>query len=331
MIGLIIELALLNSSFCFAQIKGGRWTFENNGDDVSTWDNVDNNGSLSGSALYSGKDSGIQGDYYLSLDDSADYGAFTVPDQEELDFENEGLAISVWVFPVEGYDNPQYLFIKGERSGVVKTNNYALRVNNQYLELIAHSETGANKVARSSFKVVLDEWNFTAVYYDYDNSKLYMWNSNESAPIDTLDFNAPLFPNDNKLYVGTAGENGFKRFWGRIDDIRISNRVSDIIDNTTSTGFTESKYMYRNFTLNQNYPNPFNPNTAISYKLQATSFITLKIYDVLGNEITTLVDEVKEPGEYKVEWNATNIASGVYYLRLKAGNYTAVKKMLLMK
>ena len=59
--------------------------------------------------------------------------------------------------------------------------------------------------------------------------------------------------------------------------------------------------------------------------------VSLKVYDVLGNEVATLVNEVKEPGEYKVEWNAGSLASGVYSYRLTAGNYTEMKKMMLLK
>ncbi|MDZ7765932.1 MAG: hypothetical protein U5K00_16200 [Melioribacteraceae bacterium] len=101
--------------------------FENNGNDEASWDNVDNNGLPSGTALFSNVEPKIQGDYYLSLEDSANYGVFTVADQEELDFLDENFAASLWIYPVESYDNPQHLFLKGDRSGSVKTNNYALK------------------------------------------------------------------------------------------------------------------------------------------------------------------------------------------------------------
>ena len=92
------------------------------------------------------------------------------------------------------------------------------------------------------------------------------------------------------------------------------------------------------FRLEQNYPNPFNPTTAISYSLPFVkgrggvgSLVTLKIYDVLGREITTLVNEVKPPGEYKVNWNASDAASGVYFYRLNAGAFVNTKRMLLIR
>ena len=85
------------------------------------------------------------------------------------------------------------------------------------------------------------------------------------------------------------------------------------------------------YLLEQNYPNPFNPTTQIRFTLAAPAFVTLKIYDVLGEEITTVMNEHKPDGAYSVEWNGSGVPSGVYYYRLSAGNFTSVKKMLLMK
>jgi hypothetical protein len=84
-------------------------------------------------------------------------------------------------------------------------------------------------------------------------------------------------------------------------------------------------------SLSQNYPNPFNPSTSIKYKVGSIEYVTLKIYDVLGREAAVLVNEVKKPGEYKVEWNASQLVSGVYYYRLTAGSFSDTKKFVLMK
>lgn len=83
--------------------------------------------------------------------------------------------------------------------------------------------------------------------------------------------------------------------------------------------------------LNQNYPNPFNPATIIKYSIPGRSFISLKIYDVLGNEISTIVNEEKPAGSYEIEFAATNLPSGVYFYQLKAGDFIETKKMVLMK
>lgn len=85
------------------------------------------------------------------------------------------------------------------------------------------------------------------------------------------------------------------------------------------------------FNLQQNYPNPFNPTTTISYQLKKAGRVTLKIYDVLGNEIDVLVNEEKSAGSYKLTWNAVNLPSGVYFYQLQAGDFISVKKMNLLK
>ena len=85
------------------------------------------------------------------------------------------------------------------------------------------------------------------------------------------------------------------------------------------------------FKLDQNYPNPFNPSTTIKYSISKQSFVTLKVYDVLGNEIKTLVSEEISPGNYEVEFNSNILTSGIYFYKLQAGNFTQTKKMILLK
>ncbi len=85
------------------------------------------------------------------------------------------------------------------------------------------------------------------------------------------------------------------------------------------------------YSLSQNYPNPFNPTTTINYQIPEISFVTLKIYDVLGNEITTLVNEEKPSGYYEIGFNASSLASGIYFYSLQTGSFVETKKMVLMK
>ena len=88
--------------------------------------------------------------------------------------------------------------------------------------------------------------------------------------------------------------------------------------------------------LNNNYPNPFNPVTNISYSMVETGNVTLEVYNLRSQLVKTLVNDVKETGDYTVTWNGTDnsnklVSSGVYFYKMKAGNYTATKKMILMK
>jgi len=94
---------------------------------------------------------------------------------------------------------------------------------------------------------------------------------------------------------------------------------------------TDISSVPNSYFLDQNYPNPFNPSTKISYSLPEASFVTLKVYDMLGREIVTLVNEAKPSGKYEVEFNASELPSGTYVYKLTAGNYQTMRKMLLIK
>jgi hypothetical protein len=96
-------------------------------------------------------------------------------------------------------------------------------------------------------------------------------------------------------------------------------------------GVQDEETLPTEFALEQNYPNPFNPSTKISWQSPIGSQQTLKIYDVLGNQVATLVDEYKPAGKYEFEFLASALPSGVYFYQLKADEYTAVKKMILLK
>lgn len=85
------------------------------------------------------------------------------------------------------------------------------------------------------------------------------------------------------------------------------------------------------FILEQNYPNPFNPSTSIQYAISKRQFVSLKVYDILGNEVASLVNSEKPAGVYKVEWNANGFTSGIYFYQLHTEGYVETKKMILMK
>ena len=85
------------------------------------------------------------------------------------------------------------------------------------------------------------------------------------------------------------------------------------------------------FYLSQNYPNPFNPATAIKYSIPVIGFVTLRVFNIIGEEMAILVNEEKSAGNYKVEINSANLPSGVYFYRLQAGDFIQTKKMVLMK
>jgi 2',3'-cyclic-nucleotide 2'-phosphodiesterase/3'-nucleotidase/5'-nucleotidase len=85
------------------------------------------------------------------------------------------------------------------------------------------------------------------------------------------------------------------------------------------------------YVLNQNYPNPFNPVTTIRFGLPERNHVTLKVYNILGQDVATLVDEVKPAGYHIIHWNAEKLASGLYFTRMESGNKVRLTKMLLLK
>jgi len=98
-----------------------------------------------------------------------------------------------------------------------------------------------------------------------------------------------------------------------------------------STAVEDNNATVKDYSLQQNYPNPFNPTTTISYTVPAPSFISLKVYDILGKEVAVLVNEGKTAGTYNVKFDAKNMASGIYFYRLQAGSFLITKKLTLIK
>jgi len=121
----------------------------------------------------------------------------------------------------------------------------------------------------------------------------------------------PFLPSKNILVSDQTGLYVF-RFHKPTDVIDVSEQVNS-------------------FELYQNYPNPFNPSTKIKYSLNESSNVSIKVYDVLGNELAVLVNDFKPAGAYEVNFNGENLSSGIYYYTITAGNFTSTKKMMLLK
>ncbi len=109
-------------------------------------------------------------------------------------------------------------------------------------------------------------------------------------------------------------------------DEPIITATCNVVDVTSETSLIPN-----NFKLDQNFPNPFNPSTKISWQTPVSSWQTLKVYDLLGREVATLINEYKSAGKYEVEFNAASLPSGVYFYKLNAGEFIETKKMILMK
>ena len=147
-----------------------------------------------------------------------------------------------------------------------------------------------------------------------------------------------------KAYAGNTQDTAYyNKFWEIAKNFTIrlfknaSYRITCVIytawinaGGVTNLNISENRQP-ESFKLFQNYPNPFNPGTTISYTLPNSGNVTLKIYDILGDEVAILINEEKPAGNYEVEFNGNGLVSGIYFYQLKAGEFVQTKKMILMK
>jgi hypothetical protein len=315
-----------------AQNKGGRWQFENNGFDTADWDLYNDTGELQGEAVYDSLNP-VEGMHYLFLDTLFAHDFFRVEDSDELDFINEDIGISAWIYPIV-LNDVHYIINKGDNLPESRTTNYALRISKENnLEFLIRDASNQAQRVTSSFIIPLDQWTFIAVFIDYESKKVYMWNDKFSNPIDTLDFNFEFFANDDPLSIGTwytsaSGGSSVKDFQGRIDDVRISNQLNDVIITHISKPHNSGPNTH---IINQNYPNPFNSGTQISIELAYTEHVLLDVFDIRGRKVRTLINTTLNRGKHEIHFEPENLSSGVYVYRLKTPSFSQIKKMVLFK
>jgi hypothetical protein len=136
----------------------------------------------------------------------------------------------------------------------------------------------------------------------------------QSEPLNFVDIDDIYFAN-------------IEKGWAVGNNVILASFDAELISSAYEEHITQNLSFY----LSQNYPNPFNPSTTITYQIPELSFVTLKVYDVLGNEIATLVNEEKPAGRYEVEFDGTGLPSGIYFYRLQANDFVNTNKMILLK
>jgi hypothetical protein len=132
----------------------------------------------------------------------------------------------------------------------------------------------------------------------------------------SINLNAVCFVDSNIGYITGGGGTILKTVNGGIITDVEEKKIRGIIED---------------FSISQNYPNPFNPSTTVRYNIPEKSFVTIKIYDILGKEVATLINEEKPIGNYTVKFDGSGLTSGIYFYQIKAGNYVETKKMILLK
>ena len=127
------------------------------------------------------------------------------------------------------------------------------------------------------------------------------------------------------------GDHGDNYIWWGYDEANHPFYVATTLFGIETSVEQTSDQTPAEFKLTQNYPNPFNPSTIIKFAIPQSEFVTMKVYDVLGREVSTIVNQSLTAGSYEVNFDASNLAAGMYIYQIKAGNFVSAKKMMLLK
>ncbi len=152
-------------------------------------------------------------------------------------------------------------------------------------------------------------------------------------PTEKIIGRLPTFSQLNFVFWGVSKKIGYISISISIDNLCGIDSLGNVViyDNFDITGVPELEQIPKEFILFQNYPNPFNPVTIIKFSVPTSSQVSVKVYDLLGREVATLVNEYKITGDHEVQFNASNLPSGLYIYRLSGQNVNLTKKTMLIK
>jgi hypothetical protein len=160
------------------------------------------------------------------------------------------------------------------------------------------------------------------IYLKLLSNELVQNNGIEVSPVTiTFNYTAPSTAGADTIYATVA--KGYSGKWNWTPSKGIVVKIPASVENISTVA--------NQFSLKQNYPNPFNPSTKIEFSVATLSNVTIKIYNPSGKEVATLVNGIYGQGVYKINWNAGELASGVYFYRIQAGNFTETKRLTLIK
>jgi len=321
----------------------GFWTF----DDSTAVDSsiYSNDGILNGNPMII---NGMKGSaiYFDGIDDEV-----FVWDSNSLDTDSS-MTISLWIMPdsvspggakpmSKWYSSPQQgdwilsLSSRDSCNGTCVSYYFGFANYSVYGTTNGWFSIGPHNI---DYYLILGEWNFIAVTFDTGFVNLYYNGDLIYTDTTIIKYTSLGEYGTDDIHIGRyhTGNPNYS-FKGGLDEIRIYSRalseseVNDIYNQVTAVEENEIGELPTNYYLAQNYPNPFNPSTKITYSIPQSSKVVIKVFDLLGNEIETLVNEEKTTGTYEITWYATGLPSGVYFYRIQAGDFIQTKKMVLMK
>ena len=287
-----------------------------------------NNGTVYGATLTTDRLGNPNSAYFFNGQNSY----IQIPSSSSLNFQNS-ITINFGMKVGTLYSREQYVLSQGSYDNRLKISiipdqslRWTIKTNS--------AKNGGIIDLDSETKIVQDSLYNVTVLYSGSDYEIYI-NGNLDA---FSSWSGQLLQTSIPLTIGQMlpNDNNYN-FRGVLDDIRIYNyalpvsEIESLANISTYVNDSKNSHLPDTDMLYQNYPNPFNPETAIGYQLSADSYVTLKVYDILGNLVKTLVNQYQTKGEYSLSFNASGIASGIYFYRLKAGNYSAIRKMILLK
>ncbi|MFZ5947635.1 MAG: T9SS type A sorting domain-containing protein [Stygiobacter sp.] len=282
--------------------KGNATQLKESGQDVYQQFTTITSGSVYLSFLINVTSTSSIGDYFIALSPSTSQTNYTL----RIHLKSEGIGLVIG------------LSKSNELSGGYIYGKTVLNYNTTYLVVGKHTLVAGDK--NDEEKIFVFSGNIPSSEPANAEIGPYV----ETTKSDPLDISMVTLRQGGSFSSGVLTNPGPTLF---LDEIRVATNWNDLLTPTS----VEKNELPTQFELSQNFPNPFNPETKISYTLPKESNVSLKVYDVLGDEVAKLVNEVKQAGVYNVTFNAKNLTSGLYIYKLQAENYIQTKKMMLIK
>ena len=294
----------------------------------------DQSGNLNQGTLYNGlswsKGQIANGLLFDGIDDYAN-----IPSSNSLDINGDAVSVSLWT---------RLALLPGELPGAYgpiydsETDNYVIYEDkgNSELRFKVSTSNGAERPGIRETDLRVNEWLHIVGVYDGSNAMIYL----NGELKDTHSLTGIVNPGQ----VANLGTSLGSYFKGSIDNIQVFSRAlteSEInfLYNEVKITTVDDNYTHNlpeKYSLQQNYPNPFNPATTLNYTIKQPSYVNLFVYDLLGRKVVELVNQRLKPGSYQVNWDGRDqtgkpVASGIYFYKICSSNYTAIKKMTLIR
>lgn len=332
---LIQLLVLCSASLIFSQPVPfvpdtntiGLWHF----DEATGPTAFDSSGNNLDGTLENGVSWDLDGMFGSCLKYSENYHRVRVADNPILDIPTN-LTLEAWV-KLDSTNNGGQIISKWHTNTSNPKGQYALGISsNNKLFVYLGDDTSQFTINSDTVLVEFNEWILASAVFS--NSQVGLFINGQQVVASPVPFDSLTildYPHDD-LFIGDLWTDLYYpySFDGKIDEVRISN-IARYHITITDIRSRQTKNLPLTPILEQNYPNPFNPVTTIEFHIPKTELVSLKIYDILGQEITTLIDQPLSARSHEVQWDATDIPSGIYLYQLKTAKFVETKKMILLR